>query len=69
MCSRAYGLTTRRTVTRGSWFACAGIIVCVFFSGLTGLLAAWASTGPGGGANLVYPYDPPTSNLYFFAVS
>ena len=60
-------LPTGRTVTRGSWFACAGIVVCVFFSGLCGLLAAWASSGPDGGANLITANTNP--NLYFFSVS
>lgn len=39
---KAWASADRRTLKIGAWVGCAGVVVIVFFAGLTGLLTAWA---------------------------
>lgn len=59
-------------LVRGSFIGCVGIVLVVFFVGLTGILAAWAGLilpGEFGGPDFCEVIEPPTDyNLYFLAV-
>ena len=42
MWQRAWASQDKRNLRIGAWVGCAGVIIMVFFAGLTGLLTAWA---------------------------
>ncbi|PSC73100.1 na+ solute symporter isoform B [Micractinium conductrix] len=71
MWQRAWASADKRALVRGSFIGCVGIVLVVFFVGLTGILAAWAGLilpGEFGGPDFCEVIEPPTDyNLYFLA--
>lgn len=42
MWQRAWASKDRKTLQKGAWFGCLGVVLVVFFAGFTGLLTIWA---------------------------